>query len=142
MGSSLIQKKDADDTDFSTVFYFNVAVCCVLYMGISSTFPIPYVFQYSVNVPVSAKGYSSADKLSYIFLQSSTFSCLRSFMPKDEYFELLDRIDIAIFQTYRQCGLGNIYQMIFRNVKLMPEIVSDTLRNLAGIFPQNCLSAS
>ena len=43
-------------------------------------------------------------------------------MPKDEYFELLDRIDIAIFQTYRQCGLGNIYQMIFRNVKLfMPE---------------------
>ena len=48
--------------------------------------------------------------------------CLRSFMPKDEYFELLDRIDIAIFQTYRQCGLGNIYQMIFRNVKLfMPE---------------------
>ena len=48
--------------------------------------------------------------------------CLRTFMPKDEYFKLLDRIDIAIFQTYRQCGLGNIYEMIFHNVKLyMPQ---------------------
>lgn len=31
-GSALIQKKDADDLDFSTVFYFNIAVCTVLYM--------------------------------------------------------------------------------------------------------------
>lgn len=30
-GSALIQKKDADDLDFSTVFYFNVVVCIVLY---------------------------------------------------------------------------------------------------------------
>nr|WP_300820608.1 lipopolysaccharide biosynthesis protein [uncultured Acetatifactor sp.] len=41
MGSSLIQKKDADDTDFSTVFYFNVAVCCVLYMGMY--FAAPFI---------------------------------------------------------------------------------------------------
>ena len=32
MGSSLIQKKDADDLDFSSVFYFNVCMCSVLYM--------------------------------------------------------------------------------------------------------------
>ncbi len=31
LGTALIQKKDADDTDFSTVFYFNVIVCLVLY---------------------------------------------------------------------------------------------------------------
>ncbi len=30
-GTALIQKKDADDIDFSTVFYFNVAMCTVLY---------------------------------------------------------------------------------------------------------------
>ena len=41
MGSSLIQKKDADDIDFSTVFYFNVAVCCVLYMGMY--FAAPFI---------------------------------------------------------------------------------------------------
>lgn len=31
LGNALIQKKDADDTDFSTVFYFNVVVCLALY---------------------------------------------------------------------------------------------------------------
>lgn len=32
MGNALIQKKDADDVDFSSVFYFNMAVCLVLYL--------------------------------------------------------------------------------------------------------------
>ena len=31
MGNALIQKKDADDLDFSSVFYFNMAVCISLY---------------------------------------------------------------------------------------------------------------
>lgn len=31
LGAALIQKKDADDLDFSSVFYFNFAVCLVLY---------------------------------------------------------------------------------------------------------------
>mgnify|MGYP000196009624 CR=1 FL=1 len=33
MGNALIQKKDADDLDFSSVFYFNMVVCGVLYLG-------------------------------------------------------------------------------------------------------------
>ncbi|MBQ3053619.1 MAG: lipopolysaccharide biosynthesis protein [Clostridia bacterium] len=33
LGNALIQKKDADDIDFSTVFYFNIVVCGVLYAG-------------------------------------------------------------------------------------------------------------
>lgn len=32
LGNALIQKKDADDLDFSTVFYANVAFCCVFYI--------------------------------------------------------------------------------------------------------------
>ncbi len=32
MGSALIQKKDADDLDFSSVFYFNIVMCTVLYL--------------------------------------------------------------------------------------------------------------
>ena len=31
-GTALIQKKDADDLDFSSVFYFNITVCAVLYL--------------------------------------------------------------------------------------------------------------
>ena len=34
MGNALIQKKDADELDFSSVFYFNVASCVILYIGI------------------------------------------------------------------------------------------------------------
>lgn len=33
LGTALIQKKDADDLDFSSVFYFNLAVCAILYAG-------------------------------------------------------------------------------------------------------------
>ena len=28
LGNSLIQKKDADDDEFTTVFYFNIVWCC------------------------------------------------------------------------------------------------------------------
>ena len=31
LGNALVQKKDADQIDFSTVFYFNIAFCLVLY---------------------------------------------------------------------------------------------------------------
>lgn len=33
LGTALIQKKDADDLDFSSVFYFNFIVCLILYAG-------------------------------------------------------------------------------------------------------------
>lgn len=33
LGTALIQKKDADDLDFSSVFYFNFAICLILYIG-------------------------------------------------------------------------------------------------------------
>ena len=32
MGNALIQKKDADDIDFSSVFYFNLFMCAILYL--------------------------------------------------------------------------------------------------------------
>ena len=32
LGNALIQKKDADDLDFSTVFYFNIIICALLYL--------------------------------------------------------------------------------------------------------------
>lgn len=39
-GSALIQKKDADDLDFSTVFYFNITVCLLLYLGMFAAAPL------------------------------------------------------------------------------------------------------
>ncbi len=39
LGNSLIQKKDADQLDFSTVFYFNIILCLLLYALIFFTAP-------------------------------------------------------------------------------------------------------
>lgn len=40
LGTALIQKKDADDLDFSTVFYFNFMMCIVLYIGMFLIAPV------------------------------------------------------------------------------------------------------
>ena len=40
MGNSLIQKKNSDDLDFSTVFYFNVFMCLSVYGVIFATAPL------------------------------------------------------------------------------------------------------
>ena len=39
-GNSLIQKKDSDDTDFSSVFYFNIVMSVVIYTVVFFTAPI------------------------------------------------------------------------------------------------------
>ena len=40
LGVALIQKKDADDLDFSSVFYFNLLVCVALYTGMFVCAPV------------------------------------------------------------------------------------------------------
>ena len=39
LGTALIQKKDADEIDFSSVFYFNFVVCLILYLGMFAAAP-------------------------------------------------------------------------------------------------------
>ena len=40
MANALIQKRDADDLDFSTVFYFNIVICILLYSVIFFAAPV------------------------------------------------------------------------------------------------------
>ena len=40
LGTALIQKKDADDLDFSSVFYFNLVICILLYLGMFIAAPL------------------------------------------------------------------------------------------------------
>lgn len=51
-----------------------------------------------------------------IFNSKAVF--LDKLLPTAEYFKMLEKIDIAIFNSDRQIGLGNIHRFIFRNVKL------------------------
>ena len=43
-GTALVQKKEADDYDFSSVFFFNFAMCVVLYMLLFLTAPFIAVY--------------------------------------------------------------------------------------------------
>lgn len=43
-GNALIQKKDADDLDFSSVFYFNIVSCSVLYLAMF--FAAPFIAEF------------------------------------------------------------------------------------------------
>lgn len=44
MGNALIQKKDADDLDFSSVFYFNLSMCLLLYICMFFAAPLIAAF--------------------------------------------------------------------------------------------------
>lgn len=44
--------------------------------------------------------------------------CMRTIMPKDEYEKFLSTIDIAIFNTERQIGLGNIIPLLDMGKKI------------------------
>lgn len=44
MANALIQKKDADDLDFSTVFYFNITMCSILYVFMFLAAPLIAAF--------------------------------------------------------------------------------------------------
>ena len=46
LANALIQKKDSDNKDFSTVFYFNMAVCLLLYLVLFFTAPFISRFFY------------------------------------------------------------------------------------------------
>lgn len=64
LGNALIQKKQTDNLDFSTVFYFNIAFCLVLYglMWVASPFVaefyhdpslVPYIRALSLTIVIS-----------------------------------------------------------------------------------------
>lgn len=53
LGSALIQKKDADDLDFSSAFYFNILLSLVLYITLFFTAPfISSFFQQNLLLPI------------------------------------------------------------------------------------------
>lgn len=50
LGTALIQKKDADDLDFSSVFYFNFAVCLILYAVMFAA--APFIAKFYNDIPL------------------------------------------------------------------------------------------
>lgn len=50
LGTALIQKKDADDLDFSSVFYFNFVICIILYAVMFVTAPMIATFYSDISL--------------------------------------------------------------------------------------------
>lgn len=50
LGTSLIQKKDSDDLDFSSVFYFKVALCTIIYAALFFASPLIADFYGDMNL--------------------------------------------------------------------------------------------
>ncbi|SMP52538.1 TDP-N-acetylfucosamine:lipid II N-acetylfucosaminyltransferase [Anoxynatronum buryatiense] len=45
--------------------------------------------------------------------------CIKKHMNREDHTALLQTIDVAIFNTERQIGLGNIYQLLYMNKKVI-----------------------
>ena len=58
LGTALIQKKDADDLDFSSVFYFNFAMCLLLYAGMFIAAPYIAIFYEDMTLTPVIRGLS------------------------------------------------------------------------------------
>lgn len=58
LGNALIQKKNADDLDFSTVFYFNIVLCAALYflMFFAAPFIARFYGQYELTPVIRVLG--------------------------------------------------------------------------------------
>ena len=52
LGTALIQKKNVDNLDFSSVFYFNFIVCLILYAGMF--FAAPYIAMFYEDISLTA----------------------------------------------------------------------------------------
>ena len=88
LGTALIQKKDADDLDFSSVFFFNFVVCLILYLGMFIAAPFiaefyndasltPVVRVISLTIVISGvKGIQQAYVSRYMMFKRFFFSTI------------------------------------------------------------------
>lgn len=119
LGIALIQKKDADDIDFSTVFYFNTLMCLGLYAIIFLT--APYIAEFFddrvltgvirvLSLSVIASGVKNVQQ-AYV---------TRNMMFKRFFFSTLGGITISaiigIWMAYRGYGIWALVAQYVSNV--------------------------
>lgn len=120
MGLALIQKKDADDLDFSTLFYFNMTMCTILYVGLY--FCAPWIASFYHNEQLIAL----TRVIGLTFIVSGVKSIQHSFVAKNLMFKrffwatLGGTVGAAIIGVYMALkGYGCwalVAQSLFNNV--------------------------
>ena len=121
LGTALIQKKDADDLDFSSVFYFNFAVCLILYAVMFVVAPIIAVFYNDTSLTSIIRVISLTIIISGMKgIQQSYVS--RNMMFKRFFFATLGGTIFSAFlgigMAYAGCGVWSIVAQQLSNTAI------------------------
>lgn len=121
LGTALIQKKDADDLDFSSVFYFNLVVCLILYTGVFIAAPYIAVFYNDFSLAAIIRVISLTIIISGVKgIQQSYVS--RNMLFKRFFFATLGGTVFSAFlgigMAYAGCGVWSIVAQQLSNTAI------------------------
>ena len=147
MGSALVQKKDADELDFSTVFYFNMFMCTMLYIIMFFCSPLIAKFYNRPELTTMTR------VLSLTFLISGVKGIQCSFVSKNMLFKrfffstlggTIFSAFVGVFLAYKGYGAWAIVAQNLSNnlidtlillftVKWRPKLMF-SIKRLGGLF--------
>lgn len=120
LGSALIQKKDADDLDFSSVFYFNIFMCVLLYFLLFFIAPLIAGFY---DIPELT---SIIRVMGLTLIISGVRNVQRAFVSRNLQFKrfffstlggTVGSAILGIWMAYRSCGVwALVAQSLFSNI--------------------------
>lgn len=121
LGTALIQKKNSDDLDFSSVFYFNFAVCLILYAGMFIAAPYIAGFYNDVSLTPIIRVISLTIVISGVKgIQQSYVS--RNMLFKRFFFATLGGTIFSAFlgigMAYAGCGVWSIVAQQLSNTAI------------------------
>ena len=147
LGNALIQKKDADDLDFSTVFYFNSFFCLILYGIVFICAPLIANFYNDQSLVLLTRVLSLTIVISGVKNVQQAYVSKNLIFKKFFFATLLGTVGaaaIGIFMAYKECGVwALVAQQLFNltvdtiilwiTVKWRPKLMF-SFERLKGLF--------
>lgn len=131
LGNALIQKIDTDDTDYSTVFYFNVSFCLILYLLLFIA--APFIAQFYNDTSLT----SIVRVLGFTLLLSGVKNIQQAYVSRNMLFRhffyatlggTVGAAIIGIYLAYRGCGVWALVAQQIFNVALDTIILWVTIK--------------
>lgn len=122
-GNALIQKKDADELDFNSVFYLNVALSCVAYVAMF--FAAPWIARFYETPELTAIIRVS----SICFLFNAVNAIQNAELTKKMLFHLSFRISLITCFTSAVCGIT----LAFMGFGVWALVWSSLITGLVGV---------
>lgn len=123
-GTALIQKKDADDLDFNSVFYFNLLLSVVTYVGMF--FAAPWIARF-YNVPELV---AIVRVSSICFLFNAVNAIQNAELSKKLLFHLSFRVSLITCLTSAVCGIT----LAFLGFGVWALVWASLITGIVGVF--------